>query len=85
MPVTDVFAHMISAKASAPTVADIMTKKYVDGLPPGKTREGLGQRRCGVEQSYHVQLGNPMYAKLAEASVQAHKAATSDPVRNPCG
>ena len=51
----------------------------------GKAGEDLGKAGRGAEPCNFGQLGDPVYANLAEASVQAYEAAASDPVRDPCG
>lgn len=47
--------------------------------------EDLGQTGRGTEPGNHGQLGDTVYADLAEASLQTHEAAASGPVRDPCG
>lgn len=72
--------------ASPSTVADVMTKKYVDGVPLAR-QEKIWARQ-GVELSratIHGQLGDPVCPELAEAAVQAYEAAASGTIRDPRG
>ena len=45
----------------------------------------MGQRRDLSESCHNGKLGDPVYAELAEAAVQAYEAGAFDPQRNPRG
>ena len=77
------FAHIASMKppvllmkhslASTSTVADIMVKKYIDGLALALQEKIWAREGVKLSRATHGQLGDPVQWSLAEALVQAHE------------
>ena len=68
---------IVNSLASPSTVADVMTKKYVDGLPLAR-QEKIWARQGGAEQSHAGQLGNPNDQSLAETAIQAYEGSAAE-------
>lgn len=70
------FAHMVSVQAptplmkhslaSASSVADIMTKKYVDGLPLARQEKIWARESIELSRATMAKLGDPVCTNLAK-------------------
>lgn len=73
------------ARFGQSSVADVMTKKYVDGLPLARQEKIWARPGCGVEPCHAGQLGDPVYPNLAEATVPAYETGLAGRHRNSRG